>query len=111
MFNGEDDEDVAPASEEMYSLLLESVALLEGLVLKDQRPRVFFDWTDLAIYLDEEDDPMEMLVDFPLLRLPIWMEFEIVINPDDGFEQGDVEGWLDKFCPNSQMRSRIRVKK
>lgn len=61
-------------------------------------------------FFDEDEDPVEVLSDFPLLRLPLWMEFEIVISPEDHCKQGDVEGWLGKFCQDRQMRLRVRVR-
>lgn len=107
-----DEDEDTPASVVMDSILFESVALLEGIqMLEGQRPRVLFDCRDVFNHLeDEDDDLIELLPDFPLLRLPLWMEFEIVIYPESYPSKGGVEAWLDKVCRDGQVRSRIRVR-
>lgn len=103
----------------MSALLYESLALLEGLpMVEDLRSWVMFDWREF-------DETMEGMVDsdlvvdsigpptrnFPLLRLPPWMHFTILIGPgSDWFTKGAIDRWLDEGCSNEQMRSRIRVK-
>lgn len=49
--------------------------------------------------------------DRSLLSLPLCMQFEIVIHPGaEWFSKDVLEGWLDVFCPDQQLRGWITVR-
>lgn len=92
--------------------LYESVAHLEGLpMLEDLKPKVVFDWRPFDKSRAMVDTMGPPLRECALLRLPRWMQFEIVISPESSwFTRGVVERWLDGYCPNERTRARVWVR-
>lgn len=94
------------------SLLYESVAVLEGLpMLKERRPKVVFVWRNFFKRTCSREPIGPPRLDCSLLRLPRWMQFEIVIgSKSDWIKKDELEKWLDAYCPNKNMRNRILVR-
>lgn len=91
-----------PSSVVMDALLYDSVSLLEGVrVLEDLQPKVIFNWRTFDDPSGGNDPLGPPMLDCSLLRLPSWMQFEIVLDStSDWLEVEDVEEWLDTFCPS-----------
>lgn len=99
------------ASEEMTLLLHDSVSHLEGVPrLGLSKPKVVFDWRVFGLRIEKGVPIGRPTERCSLLRLPGWMQFEIVIDPQfSWFTKDGVERWLDDHCTTDQLRTRVTV--
>lgn len=106
---------------EQYHLLCESMELIQGLpVVRDLKTKIVFDWRNFTTSLvGDEDQELKdqtirilMKLRFPLVHLPSWMPFEIMIGSGPcRITKDQVEEWLGWYCPDSSVREGITVRK
>lgn len=93
----------------LEDLVRDCVDLLQGsALLRHLKPKIIFDWRSVDSLAPNMISKWSRREDCPLDRLPFWLRLEIVTVPEIWGVQA-VEGWMDLFCRNEEVRGRLTV--